>query len=77
MCNHDRESNNRDRDRIQNRQNHDRIDSSPRPQNHNRIEQQQANTRNNNRQFRIGVKISNTINGRRQEGTIVSFNDDK
>ena len=51
MCNHDQESNNRDRDRIHNRQNHNRIDNSPRPQNHDRIEQQQMNIQNNNRQF--------------------------
>ena len=76
MCNHDQESNNRDRDRIHNRQNHDRIDNPPRPQNHDRIEQRQTNTQNNNKRFRIGTKISNVINGRKREGTIVSFNKD-
>ena len=61
MCNHNQESNNRDRDRIHNRQNHNRIDNSPRPQNHNRIEQRQMNIQNNNRQLRIGTKIVNII----------------
>ena len=35
------------------------------------------NIQNNNRQFQIGTKIVNIINGRRQEGTIVSFNNNK
>ena len=77
MCNHNQESDNRDRDRIHNRQNHNRIDNTLRPQNHDRIEQLQMNIQNNNRQFRIGTKISNIINRRQREGTIISFNNNR